>query len=85
LIAEFDAVCEWETGNPENPKSVNTHKKTKVVDASVISEVAYDPRVRNQITGFNLLKFGSLSESGDAIPTVGSVCKVILTSRQWNP
>jgi hypothetical protein len=39
----------------------------------VNAEVAYDTRVRNQITGFTLKGFGETSTTGE-VPLVGGAC-----------
>lgn len=52
--------CEFDTGNPGNPRSINHHVQTRHTTASVAASVAYDSRRNNkgQVTGFNLLGFG---------------------------
>jgi hypothetical protein len=66
----FDAVCTWVTG--EGTRGEKTHNVTKERSATVNSSIAYDPRVKNQITGFNLTGLGTTT--GDPAPMVGDAC-----------
>ena len=70
----YDVTIEFDSGNPDNPRSVNHHTVTQNKATNVNSSVAYDPRVKNQITGFNLRGFGATTVSGDPIPAVGDSC-----------
>jgi hypothetical protein len=69
----YDVTIEFDTGNPDNPRSINHHTVTQDKSTTVDSSVAYDPRVKNQITGFNLKGFGTTTTSG-SIPAVGDSC-----------
>ncbi|MBT2522080.1 hypothetical protein [Arthrobacter sp. ISL-28] len=68
----YSARCEWVTG--EGTKGEQLHQVTYKRHTSVQSTVAYDPRVRNQITGFNLTGFGTTTTSG-TVPVVGEACQ----------
>jgi hypothetical protein len=69
----YDVTEEFDTGNPDKPKSINHHIITQDKSTTVNSSVTYDPRVRNQITGFNLTGKGTTTTSG-SIPQVGDSC-----------
>lgn len=73
-VDEYDVTIEFETGNPAQPKSLKTHTVTQEKSTAVDKTVAYDLRVKNQITGFNLNGFGATNVSGDPIPSVGDEC-----------
>ncbi|MDQ4001232.1 MAG: hypothetical protein M3283_09585 [Actinomycetota bacterium] len=70
----YDVTIEFDTGNPDRPRSIQHHTATQNKSTTVNSSIAYEPRTRNQITGFNLLGLGSTSTSGDQIPQVGDSC-----------
>jgi hypothetical protein len=63
-------TAEWETGNPNSPHGTTLHTITVPRHTSVKATVAYDPRVKNQITGFNLKGFTSWTSTG-TIPMEG--------------
>lgn len=67
----YSAVCEWITG--EGTRGQKTHDVTHKVSTSVASTIAYDPRVKNQITGFNLNGLGTTTSSG-TVPVVDGPC-----------
>lgn len=67
----YSGVCTWTTG--EGTKGEKTHNVSHKRKTSVASNVAYDPRVKNQITGFNLTGFGATTTSGE-VPVVGEAC-----------
>jgi hypothetical protein len=58
----------------EGTRGEKTHNVNHKTTSSVISSVAYDARVKNQITGFNLKGFGAITSSGGDIPVVGAPC-----------
>lgn len=62
----------WATGNPDNPKSLNSHEVTVKKTVSVNGVVNGDPRQvkgQNQFTGFDLNGFiGTPDKTGD-VPT----------------
>jgi hypothetical protein len=69
----YDVTCEWETvtGGPRSKTIL--HDVTLNKRTSVRSSIAYDPRVRNQITGFNLTGLSSSISQGTE-PVVGGSC-----------
>jgi hypothetical protein len=72
---EYDVTIEYDTGNPDNPRSINHHTVTQGKSTGVSASVAYDKRVRSQITGFNLTGFfGDPIVTGDPLPSVGDSC-----------
>jgi hypothetical protein len=73
-VRTYRAVCQWLTGNPDQPQSIHSHDKTITTTAGVNAAVQYDARVRNQITGFTLLAFSGATSS-DEVPVVGGVCR----------
>jgi len=59
-------------------KSGNTtrwHVSERTRSATVNKSVEYAPRSRNQVTGFILSGFGSVSETGDELPVLGAFCQ----------
>ena len=68
----YSATCEWVTG--EGTKGEKLHEVTYKRQTSVQSTVAYDARVKNQITGFNLTGFGTTITSG-TVPVVDEACQ----------
>jgi hypothetical protein len=67
----YSAVCEWITG--EGTRGQKTHDVTHVRTSSVTSQIAYDARVRTQITGFMLRGIESTTEEG-SVPEVDGQC-----------
>jgi len=67
----YDAVCTWITG--EGTRGEKTHNVTHDTSTSVTSAVAYDARVKTQITGFILNGFGTPVVTGE-VPVVGGAC-----------
>lgn len=67
----YDATCTWTTG--EGTRGQRTHNVDHTRTTAVSGVVAYDARVRNQITGFNLTGFGATTTTG-AVPVVGGPC-----------
>jgi hypothetical protein len=62
------------TGNPEQPKSVNTHTITQGKSTSIAASIAADPRKTGQYTGWNLNGLGTTTVTGDTIPREGESC-----------
>jgi hypothetical protein len=69
--SSYEFVCQWITG--EGTRGERTHRITQRRSSSVVDNVAYDARVKNQITGFNLAGFGSTAANGE-VPVVGGPC-----------
>ena len=67
----YTAVCEFVTG--EGTRGERTHRVPHTESTTVNSSVAYHPRIRNQITGFNLTGTGATTSTG-SIPVVGEAC-----------
>ena len=67
----YSYVCQWVTG--EGTRGEKTHTVTQNRSASVINNVAYDARVKNQITGFNLVGLSLTTVTGE-VPAVGGSC-----------
>lgn len=74
VIETYDVTIEFDTGNPNQPKSIKHHVVTQNKSSAVNANIASDPRRTGQYTGWNLLGFGSTVVSGDAIPDVGNSC-----------
>jgi hypothetical protein len=68
--SRYEYDCEWTTGT----KNVKVHQITHKRSASVVDSVAYDARVKNQITGFNLVGISLTMETGDPVPSIGDTC-----------
>jgi hypothetical protein len=68
----YTAVCTFTTG--EGTRGEKIHNVDHKTRTSVIATIAYDARVRNQITGFNLKGFGETVTTGGAVPLVGDAC-----------
>ena len=77
----YDAVCTFITG--EGTKGEKTHTVTHSTSTQVSSQVAYDTRVKNQITGFNLTGLGTPTETGEPVPVVGEPCQGGGTEGTW--
>jgi hypothetical protein len=67
----YEYVCQWVTG--EGTRGEKTHKVTQTRSSSVVDTVAYDTRVKNQITGFRLSGFSATTPTG-VVPVVGDSC-----------
>lgn len=67
----YAAVCTWITG--EGTKGEKTHNVSHATSTSVASLVAYDARVKSQITGFTLKGFDTTTTTGE-VPVVGGAC-----------
>ena len=70
----YDVTIEFDTGNPDKPKSVHHHIVTQEKSSSVDASVASDPRKTGQWTGWNLNGFGNQTVTGEAVPAVGDPC-----------
>lgn len=68
---EYTAVCTFITG--EGTRGEQTHNVPREVTTAVSAAVAYDTRVRNQITGFTLQGFSTTTVTGE-LPVVGGAC-----------
>jgi hypothetical protein len=68
---DYSATCTWVTG--EGTRGERTHNVTHSKSTSISSAVTYEPRQRNQITGFTLTGFGATTETGET-PVVGGPC-----------
>jgi hypothetical protein len=68
-----DVTCEWDTETGGKVSKTIHHAVTNEKTAGIDSSVVYDARVRNQITGYNLVGFGSITATG-TIPSVGDAC-----------
>jgi len=68
----YTAVCTWTTG--EGTRGEQTHNVGHTTTVGVAGTIAYDVRVRNQITGFNLTGFSGTPTSTGSVPVVGGVC-----------
>ncbi len=78
---EYDAVCTWTTGTPPHEQ---THHVSHTETAALNSTIAYDPRVRSQITGFNLNgPSGEPTVTGE-VPEVGQACQGQGTDGTWS-
>jgi hypothetical protein len=71
-VDTYEAICTWTTG--EGTRGEKTHNGERKRTSGVNSSIAYDARVRNQITGFNLTGFRETSTIGQDAPVVGDPC-----------
>jgi hypothetical protein len=69
---KYTAVCTFTTG--EGTRGEKTHDIDHKRTTTVASSVAYDARVRNQITGFTLTGLRETTPPGGEIPVVGGAC-----------
>lgn len=67
----YAATCTWITG--EGTKGEKTHNVDHNKTAEINSDISYDARKHQQIDGFILTGFGTVSESGE-VPEVGAPC-----------
>jgi hypothetical protein len=70
-VDTYTATCEWTTGT--GTRGERTHNVEHSKKTTVNSNIAYDARMRNQITGFNLTGAGGTTTTG-TIPAVGGAC-----------
>lgn len=68
----YTAVCTWTTGEGTRGESVHNVKHKRSV--GVTGTVAYDARVRNQITGFNLTGYAGTPTSSGDVPVFNGPC-----------
>lgn len=68
----YTAICTWTTG--EGTRGERTHNVGHSATVGVAGTVAYDARVRNQITGFNLTGYSGAPLSSGSVPVVGAAC-----------
>jgi hypothetical protein len=69
----YSAVCTWVTG--EGTRGEQTHNVTHTKTFGVNGNIASEPRVRNQITGFNLTGYiGTPEQTVGTLPVVGGAC-----------
>ena len=71
-VDTYDVTVEWDTGNADQPQSIQHHIITQTKRASVNATVAYDARTHKQIDGFILTGYGSTTTEG-TIPSVGDI------------
>lgn len=69
--ATYDAVCEWVTG--EGKKGQKTHTVSQKKKTSLENVIAYDARLKNQVTGFKLTGKEPTTTTG-TVPVVGAEC-----------
>lgn len=67
----YEAVCTWTTG--EGKKGEKTHNVSHTTSSSVASTLDYEPRTKNQISGFSLNGIKATIEFG-TVPEVGQGC-----------
>ena len=68
--ATYSATCEWIT---EGKTNTTIHQVNHKAKTTVAAAVAFDARVKNQITGFTLKGFGTRTVEG-TVPVVGGMC-----------
>ncbi|MBU7579732.1 MAG: hypothetical protein KAF27_04580 [Porphyrobacter sp.] len=68
----FDCTFSQLSGGVRNPE-IRSQTVTRGKGTSVSGTVAYDARVKSQITGFNLTGFGATTTTGEA-PVDGGYC-----------
>ena len=72
VTSTYEYVCTWTTGPPQNP---TVHTVTRTRSTGIVGDINAEPRPGpTQWTGFNLLSFGDVQESGGEIPAVGDAC-----------
>ena len=67
----YDVECEWTTTTGKGKEIY--HDITIPKHVAINASVAYDARVKNQITGFNLNGFGTVQTTGE-VPVEGGSC-----------
>jgi hypothetical protein len=77
----YEGVCVWTTG--EGTRGEKTHSITRKKHVDVYGSVAYDARMRNQITGFILKGYAGDPVVSGNVPTVGGVCPGNGTDGAW--
>ena len=68
----YTAVCTWTTG--EGTRGERVHNVNHKRSVGVFGSVAYDARVRNQITGFNLTGYAGNPVSTGEVPVLNGAC-----------
>ena len=70
----YDVTCEWDTVAGQSGNIIH-HEVTNHKHQGVNATLAYDARLKNQYTGYNLLGFsGDPVITGQAAPEVGDSC-----------
>jgi hypothetical protein len=69
---ETEIVCEWMTG--EGTRGEQTHRVSHQLESGVYTNIAYEARRANQITGFNLNGLGTPTIIGGVEPVIGAPC-----------
>lgn len=71
----YDVTCEWTTVTGGRNSQTIYHAVTNHHSQSLAATIAYDARLKNQYTGYNLLGFsGSPIVTGTPAPNVGDAC-----------
>jgi len=70
--ATYDVTIEFDTGNPT--KTVSHHTIAHNTSEAVTDTVLFTDRTKKQISGFLLNSIGSITTSGDPVPSVGDSC-----------
>jgi opacity protein-like surface antigen len=70
----YDVTCEWDTVTGGKKSKTIHHSVTVKRKTKLNSAVAYDLRLRNQITGFTLKGFSSSDTTGTE-PSIGDTCQ----------
>ena len=70
----YTVTVEFDTGNPDQPRSLKHHVITKEKSSTVSASIAASSRKTGQWTGWNLTGFGVITETGDPLPSVGDEC-----------
>lgn len=80
---DYSAVCMWVTG--EGTRGEKEHRITRNRSTSVDKEVLRELRTnpKSAVTGFNLLGFGAVNETGTALPVEGEPCIGEGTGATW--
>jgi hypothetical protein len=74
-VIRYDATCQVQTGNPNQPQSIRTQEISTPVVTRVHTEITNDLRLKNQVTGFLLTGLGTPSTVVE-VPNVGDPCNV---------
>ena len=70
----YAVTCEWETVTGGRNSKIIEHAVTNHRSSSLSSIVAYDARLKNQYTGYNLNGVTSSVVTGTATPEIGDAC-----------
>lgn len=71
---KYDATCEWSTTTGGPKSKVIWHDITVKKTVTISSGIVYEARQKSQITGFNLLDFGTVTQNIEA-PAEGGACQ----------